>query len=90
METILVGHLDFNDFMLLLFWIFSITFAAYIMSHAATSIVRFVAAMVKSYKNPSKYNIDYNSKFLKFKDTPLLKGVKKNHGKRIPFFNKRG
>jgi hypothetical protein len=84
-----LGLLTFNDFMLLLFWLFSISFAAYIISHIAVSIVSFIGSVARSYRSSSKYNVDYNLKFNSYKLTPPIKGVKSNHGKRIPFFNKR-
>lgn len=79
--------LTFNDFILLLIWLFSIIFAAYILSHTASFFPKFMASIARAYKNPDKYDKDYNFKFLRYKNTPSVKESKKNHGRTI--FNTR-
>ena len=81
--------LTFNDFVELLLWLTSLAFGAYIISYSASFFARFFSSVVKYFRNPANYDKDYNFPFLRFNKVPDIKGVRKNHGRRLPFFNKR-
>lgn len=95
-ETILYlpNHLDIESVLRILFALFLFSYVAYILTSTASFFPKFIASVAKKYKLKHNINIDYNkdydSVFANLNQaTPKQKESKKNHGRRIPFFNKR-
>lgn len=91
---LLPGHLDIESVLRILFAVFLFSYVAYILTSTATFFPKFIASVAKKYKNKQNidvdYNKDYNTVFANLnQSTPKQKESKKNHGRRIPFFNKR-
>lgn len=80
--------MTFNDVLLLLVWLISVSFAAYIISDVANFFPKFFASFIRSYKDSSKYDKDYSFKVLRFIKIPAKKEGKKNHGRTIRFLDK--
>ena len=83
--------MTFED-VLKLFWaIILFAFVSYIISRTAKFFPAFVTDLANKYKYKRNLETDYNIPFQNLnKSFPTgKKEIKKNHGKRIPFFNKR-
>lgn len=83
--------MDINSLITLMLIIFQVVFIAYFLGHIANFFPKLFASVTRKYKNKQNMNIDYNREFFSPQKymMPVKKEVKKNHGKRIPFFNKR-
>ena len=88
--TYLPGHVDFQSVLQLIFLMFLIAFIVFVVAHTASFYPRFIASFAKRYKDKNALNIDNDTKFQNLnRSFPHKKEYKKNHGRSIPFFNKR-